>query len=408
MTAEPLETVDPEVARLCRAETERQARCLTLIASENHCSPAVRAAMASHLTDKYAEGYPGRRYYGGCEVADEVERLARKRAKELFGAESANVQPHSGTQANLCAYLAVMEPGDPMLAMRLQAGGHLSHGFAKNHSGRIFKAEHYGLDEETGRIDYDEVERLAKEHRPKLIVAGGSSYPRLIDWERLRRIADEVGAFLMADIAHPAGLVAGRAIPSPVGIADLVTMTTHKTLRGPRGGLILARKDLAKAVRSSVFPGGQGGPFLHAIAAKAVAFHEASQPAFREYAQQVIRNAVRLGEALAGHGYDLVTGGTDTHCLLLDLRPKDLSGKEAEERCLRVGLVVNKNLVPRDPRPAVETSGLRLGTAAVTTRGMKEGEMDLLAELIDRALSGEDEEAVARRVRELAAAFPLP
>ncbi len=408
MGTKQLETVDPEVAGLCRREAERQASCLTLIASENHSSPAVREAVASLLTDKYAEGYPGRRYYGGCEVGDEVERLARNRAKELFGAETANVQPHSGTQANLAAYLAVMEPGDCLLGMSLNAGGHLSHGYERNHTGRLFRAVHYGLDESTGRIDYGEVERLAKEHRPKVLVGGGSSYPRLIDWERLRAIADEVGAYLMADIAHPAGLIAGKALPSPVGIADLVTMTTHKTLRGPRGGMILSNKTLVKKVNSSVFPGGQGGPFLHAIAGKAVAFGEALRPEFRDYAARVVSNACRLGTELEARGYDLVTGGTDTHCLLVDLRPKDLSGKEAESRLLEVGIVVNKNLIPGDPRPAMETSGLRLGTPAVTTRGMKEGEMAVLADLIDRTLTGEDREGVAARVRELAEAFPLP
>ncbi len=408
MKQKNLSQVDPAVFHLCKEEEDRQARTLTLIASENHCSSAVRETMASFLTDKYAEGYPGRRYYGGCEVGDEVERLARNRAKELFGAEAANVQPHSGTQANLAAYLAVMNAGDPLLGMALNAGGHLSHGFARNHTGMLFRAEHYGLDDETGLINYDEVQAKAESLRPKVLVGGGSSYPRLIDWERLRKIAHGVGGLLMADIAHPAGLIAGKVIPSPVGVADLVTMTTHKTLRGPRGGMILCGKDLIKKVNSSVFPGGQGGPFLHAIAAKAVAFGEALRPEFQDYARQVVVNAKALGDALLGLGYELVTGGTDTHLLTVDLRPKGISGKEAEARCLELGLVINKNLIPKDPRPAMETSGLRLGTPALTTRGFKEEEVREVAELLDRAISGKDREAVRARVRELAEAHPLP
>ncbi|MFQ5506021.1 MAG: serine hydroxymethyltransferase [Planctomycetota bacterium] len=399
---------DPELQELLEREDRRQAGFLTLIASENHCSRAVRRAMSSRLTDKYAEGYPGRRYYGGCEVGDEVEKLARSRARQLFGADSANVQPHSGTQANLAAYLAVMERGDPLLGMDLDAGGHLSHGFARSHSGQLFDARSYGLDPETGLIDYAGIERLAREHRPKVLVAGGSAYPRLIDWERLRRIADEVGACLLADIAHPAGLMAAGVIPSPVGIADLVTMTTHKTLRGPRGGMILSTKALRKKVNSSVFPGGQGGPFLHAIAAKAVAFGEALGDTFKDYQTAVLRNARRLGEALAERGYELVTGGTDTHLVLVDLRPKGLSGAEAEDRCIKARLVVNKNLVPNDPRPAVEASGLRLGVPAVTTRGMGEAEMLVIADALDRLISGEDPGQVAPRITELADGFPLP
>ena len=403
-------TQDPELYRLLEDETRRQSECLTLIASENHASPAVRETMSSHLTDKYAEGYPGRRYYGGCEVADEAERLARNRAKELFGAEHANVQPHSGTQANIHAYLAVMQAGDALVGMALNAGGHLSHGFSRSHSGLLFQSSSYGLDTETGLIDYDEVERLAKEHRPKVLVAGGSAYPRLIDWQRFRQIADEVGAKLLADIAHPAGLIAAGAIPSPVGIADLVTMTTHKTLRGPRGGMILCAKDLRKAVNSSVFPGGQGGPFLHAIAAKAVAFGEALRPEFKAYQQQVLVNAKRLGEALVERGFDLVTGGTDTHLVLVDLRPKNMAGSEVEELCLQAQLVVNKNLIPNDPRPAVETSGLRLGVPAVTTRGLGEEHMVEIADLLERLIGGGAAEvpSVRERVAALAAAFPLP
>ena len=409
MTPSTDRILDTEVLALLEAEERRQASTLTLIASENHSSPAVRAAMASVLTDKYAEGYAGRRYYGGCEVADDVERLAIARAKALFGAEAANVQPHSGTQANLHAYLAVLEGGDAILGMALASGGHLSHGFERSHSGLLFKARSYGLDPETGRIDYDAVLRIAKEQRPKLLIAGGSSYPRLIDWQRFRAIADEVGAYLLADIAHPAGLVAGKAIPSPVGIADLVTMTTHKTLRGPRGGMILAKKDLAKKVNSSVFPGGQGGPFMHSIAAKAVAFGEALSEDYQAYIRRVIENARVLGEALVERGLALVTGGTDTHLVLVDLRPKGLSGAEAEARCLDVGLVVNKNLIPNDPRPAMETSGLRLGTPAVTTRGMGTAEMLELADILDRLFSHGDERVSAReRIASLAAGFPLP
>ncbi len=405
-----VERQDPEVQRLLDGEAQRQADCLTLIASENHCSPAVREAMSSFLTDKYAEGYPGKRYYGGCEIGDAVEELAIQRAQELFGAEAANVQPHSGTQANLHAYLGLMEGGDSLLGMALNAGGHLSHGFKRSHSGRLFRAHSYGLDDETGLIDYDAVATLAKEHRPKVLVGGGSAYPRLIDWQRLRTIADEVGAKLMADIAHPAGLIAGRVIPSPIGIADVVTMTTHKTLRGPRGGMILCRAELAKSIRSSVFPGGQGGPFLHAIAAKAVAFREALQPEFRVYGEQTVNNAKALGTALTGHGFELVTGGTDTHLVLVDLRPKDMSGRDAEALCLAANIVVNKNLIPGDPRKAMETSGLRLGSPAVTTRGMKEDQMVELAGLIDRLLTGGEAEVegVRSRVAELAREFPLP
>ena len=401
---------DEAVFDILAREDLRQARCLTLIASENHCSSAVRRAQGSLFTDKYAEGYPGRRYYGGCELADELETLAIVRAKELFGAEAANVQPHSGTQANLAAYLALMEPGDALLGMALNAGGHLSHGFSRSHSGRLFSAEHYGLDQSTGLIDYEALALKAKEQRPKVIVAGGSAYPRLLDWQRIRGIADEVGAYLMADIAHPAGLMAGKAIPSPVAVADVVTMTTHKTLRGPRGGLILAKQGLLKALNSSVFPGAQGGPFLHAIAGKAVALGEALEPGFATYAKQVVANAKSLGEALQGHGYKLVTGGTDTHLILVDLRPKNMSGREAESLCLAAGLVVNKNLIPGDPRKPMETSGLRLGTAALTTRGMREPQMREIAELIDRLLSAGsgESEAVAKRVLELAEEFLLP
>ncbi|MDP6425056.1 MAG: serine hydroxymethyltransferase [Planctomycetota bacterium] len=406
-----IEANDPDVHRLILREEERQACSLTLIASENHSSKAVREAMASHLTDKYAEGYPGRRYYGGCEVGDDVERLARDRAKELFGAGYANVQPHSGTQANIAAYLAMMQPGDRLLGMALNAGGHLSHGFSRSHTGQLFEAASYGLDESTGLIDYAALEKLAQEHEPKVIVAGGSAYPRLVDWQRIRAIADAVGAKLMADIAHPAGLIAGGLIPSPVGIAHVVTMTTHKTLRGPRGGMILTNEDdLKQPLNSSVFPGGQGGPFLNAIAAKAIAFGEALQPAFKDWGRQVIANAQALGVALVERGLDLVTGGTDTHLVLVDLRAKDMSGRDAEELCLQANLVVNKNLIPGDPRKAMETSGLRLGTPAVTTRGMKEDHMVELADAIDRLLTGGESEVagVREKISALASDLPLP
>ena len=406
-----IEANDPDVHRLILREEERQACSLTLIASENHSSKAVREAMASHLTDKYAEGYPGRRYYGGCEVGDDVERLARDRAKELFGAGYANVQPHSGTQANIAAYLAMMQPGDRLLGMALNAGGHLSHGFSRSHTGQLFEAASYGLDENTGLIDYAALEKLAQEHEPKVIVAGGSAYPRLVDWQRIRAIADAVGAKLMADIAHPAGLIAGGLIPSPVGIAHVVTMTTHKTLRGPRGGMILTNEDdLKQPLNSSVFPGGQGGPFLNAIAAKAIAFGEALQPAFKDWGRQVIANAQALGVALVERGLDLVTGGTDTHLVLVDLRAKDMSGRDAEELCLQANLVVNKNLIPGDPRKAMETSGLRLGTPAVTTRGMKEDHMVELADAIDRLLTGGESEVagVREKISALASDLPLP
>ena len=398
---------DEAVFDILAREDLRQARCLTLIASENHCSSAVRRAQGSLFTDKYAEGYPGRRYYGGCELADELETLAIVRAKELFGAEAANVQPHSGTQANLAAYLALMEPGDALLGMALNAGGHLSHGFSRSHSGRLFSAEHYGLDQSTGLIDYEALALKAKEQRPKVIVAGGSAYPRLLDWQRIRGIADEVGAYLMADIAHPAGLMAGKAIPSPVAVADVVTMTTHKTLRGPRGGLILAKQGLLKALNSSVFPGAQGGPFLHAIAGKAVALGEALEPGFATYAKQVVANAKSLGEALQGHGYKLVTGGTDTHLILVDLRPKNMSGREAESLCLAAGLVVNKNLIPGDPRKPMETSGLRLGTSFTTCVGVLSGTHDprrdarRLAVVVDQIVNIDLVEHLRGRLRDL-------
>ena len=402
---------DPVVAGIIQRETERQARGLELIASENSASPAVLAAMATALNNKYAEGYPGKRYYGGCEIVDEAEDLAIVRAKRLFAAAHANVQPHSGTQANLAAYLAVVEPGGVILGMALRHGGHLTHGAPVSSSGRLFKAVQYGVREETGLIDCDEVRRLALEHRPKLIIAGASAYPRLIDFAAFAAIAKEVGAVFLVDMAHIAGLVAGGVHPSPVPHADIVTTTTHKTLRGPRGGMILASEEYAKAVDKQVFPANQGGPLMHVIAAKAVALGEALQPSFAEYAAQVVANAKLLGEGLMERGYTLVSGGTDTHLMLVDLRSKGLTGKLVEETLGRAGITVNKNTVPGDTASPFVTSGVRIGTPALTTRGMKEPEMRRIAELIDVAVSGRDDplklEQVRRDVLELAERFPL-
>ncbi|GBD33582.1 Serine hydroxymethyltransferase [bacterium HR33] len=406
-----LEESDPEVYGLIQQETERQEEGLELIASENFASRAVMEAAGSVLTNKYAEGYPGRRYYGGCEVVDRVERLAITRALKLFGGEHANVQPHSGTQANLAAYLAVLNPGETLLGMSLAHGGHLTHGAPVSLSGRLFRAVHYGLDPVTQRIDLDQVREVARRERPKLIIAGASAYPRVIDFEGFASIAREVEAVFLVDMAHVAGLVAGGVFPSPIPHADIVTSTTHKTLRGPRGGFIICRQQFAKAIDRQVFPASQGGPLEHVIAAKAVAFGQAMKPTFKEYARQVVRNAAVLGEALAERGYKLVTGGTDTHLLLVDLRSKGLTGREAEEVLGRVGIHVNKNAVPGDPQPPMVTSGIRLGTPALTTRGMGDAEMRIVADLIDSALEARGDDArlgeVARRVRELAAAFPL-
>jgi glycine hydroxymethyltransferase len=407
----PLGESDPEVHALIRQEAERQEQGLELIASENFTSRAVMEAAGSVLTNKYAEGYPGRRYYGGCEVVDRVEQLAISRALELFGGEHANVQPHSGTQANLAAYLAVMNPGETLLGMSLAHGGHLTHGAPVSLSGRLFRATHYGLDKATQRIDLDQVRDIARRERPKLIIAGASAYPRVIDFEGFASVAREVEAVFLVDMAHVAGLVAGGVFPSPIPHADIVTSTTHKTLRGPRGGFVICREQFARAVDRQVFPATQGGPLEHVIAAKAVAFGEAMKPSFKEYARRVVCNAVALGEALAERGYTLVTGGTDTHLLLVDLRGKGLTGKEAETVLGRVGIHVNKNAVPGDPEPPMVTSGIRLGTPALTTRGMAEDEMRIVAELIDSALEARGDELrlekVSRRVRELAAAFPL-
>jgi glycine hydroxymethyltransferase len=406
-----LATADPAVAGIIARETYRQAEGLELIASENFASAAVLAAMGSALTNKYAEGYPHRRYYGGCEVVDEVEDLAIDRARRLFGADHVNVQPHAGSQANLAAYLALANPGDTLLGMALRHGGHLTHGASVSASGRLFKPVQYGVRESDGRIDYDQVRDLARAERPALIVAGGSAYPRIIDFAAFAGIAREVGARLVVDMAHFAGLVAGGVHPSPVPHADVVTSTTHKTLRGPRGGLILSTAEHAKAVDKQVFPGTQGGPLMHVIAAKAVAFGEALKPAFAGYARQVVSNARVLGEALAARGFTLVSGGTDTHLLLVDLRSRKLTGKAAEQTLDRAGITVNKNTVPGDTESPFVTSGIRIGVPALTTRGMKEAEMRHVAELIDRALERTlDEAALAKvrgDVRALAEAFPL-
>jgi len=406
----PLAQTDPTIHALIRREVARQEHGLELIASENFCSVAVLEAMGSALTNKYAEGLPKKRYYGGCEVVDEVEQLAIDRAKQLFGAEHANVQPHSGAQANMAAYLAIAKPGDTLLGLALPHGGHLTHGSPVNFSGTLFRAVAYGVREETGRIDYDQLRDVARKEKPRIIVGGGSAYARIVDFPAMRRVADEVGATLVVDMAHFAGLVAGGVYPSPVPHAQIVTTTTHKTLRGPRGGLILCVADLAKAVDKQVFPGTQGGPLEHVIAAKAVALHEALQPDFKAYAAEVVKNAQTLAAALVQRGYAIVSGGTDSHLMLVDLRPKGLTGKEAEQLLDRAGITVNKNTIPGDPQSPFVTSGIRLGTSALTTRGFGAGEMKKVAGLIDTVLTKRDDATVARikrEVRELTDAFPL-
>ncbi|MGH9105939.1 MAG: serine hydroxymethyltransferase [Acidimicrobiales bacterium] len=393
---------DTELFAIIESEEQRQNTTLQLIASENFASREVLAATGSVLTNKYAEGYPGKRYYGGNTVVDRAEELARRRACELFGAEHANVQPHSGANANLAAYMAVLEPGDTVLGMRLDQGGHLTHGSPVNASGRLYNFVSYGVGESDERIDFEALAALASEHRPKLIVAGATAYPRVIPPEPLRRIADSVGALLLFDAAHIAGLVAGGAHPNPVPYSDIVTFTTHKTLRGPRGACILCRSALAQAIDKAVFPGLQGGPLEHVIAAKAVAFFEAARPAFAEYAAQVVRNARALAGALAGEGFRLVSGGTDNHLMLVDLRSFDpgLTGKVAQEALDQAGITLNRNQVPGDPRSPFVTSGLRIGTAAVTTTGMKEPEMAEIARLVSRVLAAPGDEAERAAVRE--------
>lgn len=409
---EELRQVDPEVVDAILKETRRQGQKIELIASENFVSQAVLEAQGSVLTNKYAEGYPGRRYYGGCEFVDIVETLAIERAKKLFGAEHVNVQPHSGAQANTAVYFALLEPGDVVMGMNLAHGGHLTHGHPMNFSGRFYKIVPYGVSRETETIDYDEVAEIAKANSPKLIVAGASAYPRIIDFARLREIADSVGAMLMVDMAHIAGLVAAGLHPSPVPYADFVTTTTHKTLRGPRGGMILCKKEYAKRIDSAVFPGTQGGPLMHVIAAKAVALKLALQPEFAEYQRQTVANAKALAAALVAEGFDLVSGGTDNHLMLVNLINKGLTGKDAEKALDEVGITVNKNAIPFDPQKPFISSGIRLGTPAVTSRGMKEPEMKEIASMIAEVLNGMksgtlDKQAVAAQVQTLCARFPL-
>lgn len=398
-----LSAVDPEIADVIRREIERQNTTIQLIASENFTSLAVLAAQGSVLTNKYAEGYPGKRYYGGNAVVDDAEELARRRACALFGADHANVQPHSGANANMAAYLALLDPGDVVMGMRLDQGGHLTHGSPVNFSGRLYHFVAYGVDDRTEVLDYDRVRDVARAERPKLIVAGATAYPRIIDFAAFRSIADEVGALLMVDAAHIAGLIAGGQHPSPVPYADVVTFTTHKTLRGPRAGTILCRQDHAAAIDRAVFPGLQGGPLMHVVAAKAVAFHEAAQPEFRDYAAQVVRNARALAESLAREGFRIVSGGTENHLLLVDLRPFGVTGKVAQEALDAAGITTNKNAIPNDPEKPFVTSGLRLGTAAVTTAGMGEDEMAEIAGLIARVLRAPDDPAVRDEVRDASA-----
>jgi glycine hydroxymethyltransferase len=397
-----LDATDPELAGIVRREVERQNTTIQLIASENFTSPAVMAAQGTVLTNKYSEGYPGKRYYGGNYVVDDAEDLARDRARELFGVDHANVQPHSGANANMAAYLALLEPGDKVMGMRLDQGGHLTHGSPVNFSGRLYDFVAYGVDDDTETLDYDELRKAALAERPKLIVAGATAYPRIIDFAAFREIADEIGALLMVDAAHIAGLIAGGAHPSPAGYADVITFTTHKTLRGPRAGAILCREPYAAAIDKAVFPGLQGGPLMHVIAAKAVAFHEAAQPGFRDYAAAIVRNARALAEGLAAEGFRIVSGGTDNHLMLVDLRPFGVTGKVAQEALDRAGITLNKNAIPNDPEKPFVTSGLRLGTAAVTTAGMAEPEMAEIATMIATVLRNADDEATAQEIRDAA------
>jgi len=421
MSKKRLAEVDPQIERLIREETRRQAEGLELIASENFVSPAVLEALGSSLTNKYAEGYPGKRYYGGCEVVDQVEQLAIDRAKALFGAEHANVQPHSGSQANMAAYFALATSwggsaaggptGDTLLAMSLNFGGHLTHGSAVNFSGKLFKIVPYGLSRETETIDMAEVRRLAREHKPKILVVGASAYPRTLPFDQFAEISREVGAAMVVDMAHIAGLVAAGFHPSPVPYAEIVTTTTHKTLRGPRGGMILCRETYAKVLNSQIFPGIQGGPLEHVIAAKAVAFQEALQPAFKDYQRRIIENAVILAEGLKSAGLRLVSGGTDNHLMLVDLRPKKLTGKVGEEALGKAGITVNKNMIPWDPEKPMTTSGVRVGTPALTSRGMGAREMTLVAALIGRVLDAPTDEKVLAKIRaevkDLCKQFPM-
>lgn len=408
-----LHQFDPELAQAMDAETQRQESHIELIASENYCSPAVMEAQGSDLTNKYAEGYPKKRYYGGCEFVDVVEQLAIDRAKELFGADYANVQPHAGSQANSAVFLALLQPNDTVLGMSLADGGHLTHGAHVNFSGINYKAVQYGLNKETGEIDYDEVERLAKEHQPKMIIAGFSAYSQIVDWQRFRDIADSVGAYLMVDMAHVAGLVAAGVYPNPVQIADVTTTTTHKTLRGPRSGLILAKAnpEIEKKLNSAVFPGNQGGPLMHAIAAKAVCFKEALNDDFKVYQQQVVKNAKAMAEVIQSRGYEIVSGGTENHLMLISLIKQEMTGKEADKWLGDAYITVNKNAVPNDPKSPFVTSGIRIGTPAVTTRGFKETEVQELAGWICDVLDSRGDEQVITEVREkvkaICAKFPV-
>jgi len=407
----PLYEVDPEISNAIDNEVRRQHEGLELIASENFVSEAVLEAAGSVFTNKYAEGYPGKRYYGGCEFTDVVENLARERVKKLFGAEHANVQPHSGSQANQAAYAAVLQPGDTILGLNLAHGGHLTHGHPLNFSGKTYKIVPYGVTLETETIDYDDLEKIATAERPKLIIGGGSAYPRIIDFARMRQIADKVGALYLVDMAHFAGLVAGGAHPSPVPHAQIVTSTTHKTLRGPRSGMILSKQEFAKEIDKTVFPGMQGGPLVHIIAAKAVCFLEASQPSFREYARQVVANAKVMAETLAADGYRIVSGGTDTHLMLVDVFAKGMLGSEAEKALGEAGITVNKNAIPFDVNPPMKPSGIRIGSPAVTTRGMKESEMRQISHWIAEALDHRTDAAVLGKIRKqvlgMAEEFPL-
>ncbi len=407
----PLFETDPQVAAAIDNETRRQHEGLELIASENFVSEAVLEAAGSVFTNKYAEGYPGKRYYGGCEFTDVVENLARDRAKQLFGAEHANVQPHAGSQANMAAYAAVLQPGDTILGLNLAHGGHLTHGHHLNFSGKTYKIIPYGVTKETETIDYDELEKLAEKERPKLIIGGGSAYPRIIDFARMRQIADKVGAIYLVDMAHFAGLVAGGVHPSPVPHAQIVTSTTHKTLRGPRSGMILSKAEYAQAIDKTVFPGMQGGPLVHIMAAKAVCFHEAMQPEFRDYSRQVVANAKELAQALAGEGFRIISGGTDTHVMLVDVFSKGMLGSEAEKALDQAGITVNKNTIPFDTNPPLKPSGIRIGTPALTTRGMKEPEMHQIGKWISEVLHNRSDAALLAKVRKqvlsLCEAFPL-
>ncbi len=407
----PLYEVDPEISNAIDNEVRRQHEGLELIASENFVSEAVLEAAGSVFTNKYAEGYPGKRYYGGCEFTDVVENLARERVKKLFGAEHANVQPHSGSQANQAAYAAVLQPGDTILGLNLAHGGHLTHGHPLNFSGKTYKIVPYGVTRETETIDYDELERIATAERPKLIIGGGSAYPRIIDFARMRQIADKVGALYLVDMAHFAGLVAGGAHPSPVPHAHIVTSTTHKTLRGPRSGMILSKQEFAKDIDKTVFPGMQGGPLVHIMAAKAVCFLEASQPSFRDYARQIVANAKAMAETLAADGYRIVSGGTDTHLMLVDVFAKGMLGSEAEKALGEAGITVNKNAIPFDTNPPMKPSGIRIGTPAVTTRGMKEAEIRQISHWIAEALDHRTDAAVLAKIRNqvlgMAEEFPL-